>query len=233
MSTIPVLMYHSVSNNNQRMSVTIDNFFAQMKLMIKLGFGSVNLKDVLKKTDKKKFVITFDDGYEDVYYNALPILKELNLYATCFFVTNQIGKHNNWDSKRNNYKEMQLMNEEQIYHWNEIGLEVGSHSLDHKNLKVLNINNKTEQIVHSKTFFKKKFNIDIKSFSYPYGMYDDDSAEIVKNNYEFAVTTKRSRYKTDTFDVVKIPRIPINFDTSIYKFLIKILTFYEDIKFNS
>ena len=55
--------------------------------------------------------------------------------------------------------------------------------------------------------------------------------ELIKKNYMFAVTTKRSRYKTNTFEETQIPRVPINSNTSIYKFLIKILTFYEDIKF--
>jgi len=233
MSIIPVLMYHSISDESQPISVSIDNFYKQMNLMVRLGFKSVNLKDIHNEEDKKKFVITFDDGYEDVYKNALPILKKLNLNATCFFVANQIGRHNIWDSKKSNYKKMQLMNEEQIYDWIEQGNELGSHSLDHLNLRNLDIQNKTNQIVLSKKVFKEKFNIDVKSFSYPYGIFDTDCVELIKKNYKFAVTTKRSRYKTNTFEETQIPRVPINSNTSISKFLIKVLTFYEDIKFKN
>ena len=231
MTIIPVLMYHSISDESQPMSVSIDNFYKQMNLMVKLGFKSVNLRDIINEENKKKFVITFDDGYEDVYKNALPILKKLNLSATCFFVANLIGKHNIWDSKKENYKKMQLMNEEQIYSWIEHGHELGSHSLDHLNLTTLDHQNKTNQIVLPKKIFKEKFNIEVKSFSYPYGIFDSDCIELIKKNYKFAVTTKRSRYKTNVFEETQIPRVPINSNTSIYKFLIKILTFYEDIKF--
>ena len=199
-----------------------------MNLMIKLGFKSVNLKDVFNGTNNKKFVITFDDGYEDVYKNALPILKKLNLKATCFFVANQIGKYNYWDSNKNNYEKMQLMNEEQIHSWIEHGYELGSHYLT-----TLDIENKTKQIVLPKKIFKEKFNIDVKSFSYPYGIFDIDCIELIKKHYEYAVTTRRSRYKTNTFEVTQIPRVPVNSSTSIFKFLIKILTFYEDIKLKS
>ena len=74
---IPVLMYHSVSDNKNKMSVSKNNFKKQMKLMNKFGFKGVNLKDIDKNEKGKKFVITFDDGYEDVFINAFPILCEL------------------------------------------------------------------------------------------------------------------------------------------------------------
>ena len=54
MSVIPVLMYHSISNDDQKMSVSKHNFHKQMKMMLKLGFKGVNLRDVLKDKSKKK-----------------------------------------------------------------------------------------------------------------------------------------------------------------------------------
>ena len=231
MSAIPILMYHSISHENQYMSVHKDNFYRQMKLMIKLGFKSINLKDILTNSNDKNFVITFDDGYEDVYENALPILQELGLSATCFFVANNIGTFNTWDQGKKKYKRMKLMNKKQIYNWNKNGFEVGSHSLNHKNLCDLNMLDKSEQIVKSKIFFKENFNIDVKSFSYPFGVYDHTCAQLVKKDFNFAVTTKRSRFKKDKFNLFEIPRIPINFNTSQFKFFLKVSTFYEDIKF--
>ena len=59
----------------------------------------LNLKDLKNTNYKKKFVITFDDGYKDVFTNAYPILKNLQFKATCFFVANKIGKFNEWDIK--------------------------------------------------------------------------------------------------------------------------------------
>ena len=125
------------------------------------------------------------------------------------------------------------MNEDQIIQWYESGFEVGSHSLDHENLIEVNNAKKKEQIVMSKLILKEKYNIDVKSFSYPFGQFDADCVKIIKQNYEYAVTTKRSRYKTKIFETSKIPRVPINSDTTMFKFLIKTLTIYEDIKFKS
>jgi len=231
MNIIPILMYHSISDDNSKMSVSRDNFYNQMKLMTKLGFKSHQLKNIFDNKYKRKFVITFDDGYHSVYQNALPILKDLSLTATCFFVSNEIGKYNKWDSDKKNYGKLDLMNENQIKEWISYDCEVGSHTLDHKDLTSLTIDEKIVQIKSPLKFFKDKFDILIESFSYPYGKYDEDSVKIVKANYNFAVTTKRSRYKINTFDKSAIPRIPINSDTSNFKFLLKVLSIYEDIKY--
>ena len=37
-------------------------------------------------------MITFDDGYKDLIINALPLLKKYNFKATCFIVSDLIGK---------------------------------------------------------------------------------------------------------------------------------------------
>ena len=224
-------MYHSIANSNFDLSVNINAFSKQMNFMHKLGYQTVPLKNIHNDNEKKKFVITFDDGYKDIYENAFPILEKFKFKATCFFVPNQIGKYNTWDSDLNKYEKVSLMDKDQINEWNNRGHEVASHTLDHKDLTILNPQEKERQIVGPIVFFKKQFNINIKSFSYPYGKYDLTSVKIVEKNYEFAVTTRRSRYKENLFNSSLIPRIPINSNTSSFKFLFKILTFYEDLKF--
>jgi len=82
-------------------------------------------------------------------------------------------------------------------------------------------------------FLKKKLNIDIESFAYPFGSYDDDCIQIIKNNYKYAVTTKPSRYSMDKFKNYEMPRISINSKTSLFKFFLKTLTKYEDYKYRT
>ena len=83
---IPILMYHSISDGNNPLSVPIKNFEKQMKFMSHNDYKTINLKD-LSNLNKygKFFIITFDDGYEDVFVNALPILNKYDFTATCFF----------------------------------------------------------------------------------------------------------------------------------------------------
>ena len=255
---IPILMYHSISNGSHPLSVSLNNFEKQMKFMSNSGYKSINLSDlnnvydeheiesyskiknydgsqkiITKNSNKKYFIITFDDGYEDIYINALPILKKYSYKSVCFFVPEFIGKYNIWDENKEDFIKLNLMNIGQIKNWSNEGMSVGSHTSSHKNLNKINYNEKLYQILSPKKFFFEKLSLNINSFSYPFGHFDNESVEIVKKNYDFAVTTKRSRYKQDKFEFSLLPRIPINKTDSMFKFYLKIKTIYEDIKYKS
>lgn len=232
--SIPILMYHSVGSNNNPLSVTENNFESQMKLMKFLKYDTINFDDLsFNNNYKKKFIITFDDGYEDVFYNALPILKKYNYTAVCYFVTDLIGKYNKWDENKKNFIKLNLMNIEQIKIWFKSGMYIGGHSSSHSNLLFLNSTKKKNEIANPKKFFKEKLYIDINLFSYPFGKYDKETIKIIRDNYSYAVTTNRSRYKVGKFNNLEIPRIPINNNTSLFKFLLKTKTIYEDIKYKT
>ena len=225
-------MYHSIMDNHDK-SVSINSFELQMKLMRKMGYQTINFSDLNKNITKKKFIITFDDGYENLITNVFPILKKLEFSATCFVVTNMLNKYNVWDENRSDYKKMKLMNIDQIYEWVSNGFEIGSHTKDHLNLTSLDINKKKEQIIDSKNFINQSLGIKITSFAYPFGSFDDETIKIVQENYKYAVTTRPSKYNPNKFDDMKLPRISINKKTSILKFLLKILTNYENLKYKA
>lgn len=253
---IPILMYHSISNEKHQLSVSINNFEKQMKFMVNSGYETINLNDlnnidndfeiesyskiknydesqkiITKNSYKKYFIITFDDGYEDIYLNALPILKKYNFKSVCFFVSDYIGKYNIWDESRADFIKLNLMNIDQIKNWYNEGMSVGGHTSGHKNLNKLSYNEKLDEIIGPKDFFSKNLSLNINSFSYPFGRFDKESVEIVKKNYDFAVTTKRSRFKKNKFEFFVLPRIPVNRTDNMFKFYLKIKTIYEDIKY--
>jgi peptidoglycan/xylan/chitin deacetylase (PgdA/CDA1 family) len=228
---IPVLLYHNISKEKNYKDVHVKAFYEQMKLMKKMRYKTVNLNRINSKNLQKKFVITFDDAYQNIHDYVMPILKELDYTATCFFVSNYINKFNYWDISNNNFKKIPLMTDAQLNDWKDNDFEVGSHSLDHSNLNDLDEDELIIQLSESKKNLEDKFNIDVESFSYPYGKYNKNVIQLVKKYYRFAVTTKRSRFKFNKFDLLEIPRIPVNPDTNIFKFYLKIRTFYEDIKY--
>lgn len=229
---VPILMYHSISDDNNPLSVNLSNFEKQMSFLHKSNFKSVNFDSINKNEIKKKFIITFDDGYKNVFDNALPILLKFNFTATVFLVSDLIGQFNKWDMNKENFFKYELMDLDDIKKWLINGMSIGCHTANHFNLKSLDETTKKKEIVEPKFFFKDMLSYEVNSFSYPYGSYDDQSAKIVKENYKYAVTTNRSRYVTNKFAEHKIPRVPVNNKDNLFKFFIKINTFYEDIKFD-
>jgi peptidoglycan/xylan/chitin deacetylase (PgdA/CDA1 family) len=225
----PVIMYHNLAMSDSEEGIHLNEFEKQIKFINKLGFKSVNLNE-LDKLESKNIIITFDDGYENVHKFALPILNKYKFKATSFIITNKIDHYNDWDNSKLKHSKTKHANKEQIAEWISNGFEIGSHTTEHQNLTMLDKENKKKAINDPIIFFKEEFNYDIKSFCYPYGAYDYDCLDIVKENYKYAVTTKRGRYnpKINNF---QIPRVPINKNESKFKIFLKLLTFYEDIKY--
>ena len=96
---IPVLMYHDVTDDKKNKSaIYYKDFVNQIKILSNLNYKSFNLKDINNENYKKKIIITFDDGYENVSKIALDILDQFKQKATCFIVLNKIENFNNWEN---------------------------------------------------------------------------------------------------------------------------------------
>ncbi len=229
---IPVLSYHSISNDKSSISISTNIFEKQIIFLKKLGYESVNF-DEIDPNKKNQIILTFDDGYKDILINALPILKKYNFKSTCFFVTNLIGKNNNWDSKKENFKIKELMNPDDIKKWYENGMSVQSHSHNHLDLTKLSNAEIINELEYSKKYLKEKFNIKSDVFCYPFGKVNRNVYEITKKIYKNAVTTNRSRYNINKHNRILIPRIDMGKKISLFKLYLKLKTFYEDIKYKN
>lgn len=87
---IAILMYHKVSNINNdynNINVSMKNFREQM-MYLKKHYKIKTFED--NNNSENSIIITFDDGFDDMYYNAFPILKELSIPATVFVSTDEM-----------------------------------------------------------------------------------------------------------------------------------------------
>lgn len=229
---IPVLLYHSISNDNSPMSLNINFFENQMRYLKNNGFETVDFNEIdpnLKS--KKQIIITFDDGYKDILNNALPILKKYNFKATSFFVTNLIGQNNSWDVKKKSYKKKEIMNPSDILQWISSGMHIGSHSHNHVDLTKISEEKLLYELEFSKKFLEDKFDNKNNIFCYPYGKVNENVHYHTKKFYSKAVTTNRSRYSLKRHNTHLIPRIDMGKNFSSFKLYLKLETIYEDIKY--
>ena len=229
---IPILLYHSISNDNSPMSLNINFFENQMKYLKNNGFETVDFNEIdpnLKS--KKQIIITFDDGYKDILNNALPILKKYNFKATSFFVTNLIGQNNSWDVKKKSYIKKEIMNPSDILQWISSGMHIGSHSHNHVDLTKISEEKLLYELEFSKKFLEDKFDNKNNIFCYPYGKVNENVHYHTKKFYSKAVTTNRSRYSLKRHNTHLIPRIDMGKNFSSFKLYLKLETIYEDIKY--
>ncbi len=78
------------------MIVTLEDFTEQMNYLKKNNYTVLSLKEFElfmineKKVPAKSILITFDDGYKNVFEFAYPVLKSHGFYATHFIITGLI-----------------------------------------------------------------------------------------------------------------------------------------------
>ncbi|WP_439273611.1 polysaccharide deacetylase family protein [Pseudochrobactrum sp. HB0163] len=214
-SSVPILIYHSVDVPPSRdkpfrsLHVHPEDFRRQMKWLKRLGYQGLSMRDARPYLEGKKqgkiAVITFDDGFYNVYHHALPVLREFGFTATNYFVANQIGGRNEWDIPHGAV-EIPCMTAEQLRDWAANGHEVGAHTLDHIYLPDATKQEAERQIAGSKTRLEEILGTEILNFCYPYGGENAQIREIVREaGYQYATTTKRGRARTGD-DPFGLPR---------------------------
>ncbi|KGL39485.1 polysaccharide deacetylase family protein [Listeria sp. SHR_NRA_18] len=182
---IPVLMYHSINTNVKNNLITPPNEFdAQMKWLVDNGYHTVTLAelDALLETGKnvpdKPVVITFDDGYQDNYTNAYPILKKYGLKANIFVITDKIAKNNHFDEAA--LKEMSAY-----------GIEMDSHTVHHHELNTLSYEEQLKELQDSKTVLERLTGKKVNSICYPVGRYNEDTVRAAEaTGYAMGFTTE-------------------------------------------
>jgi len=187
-----VLMYHHIgalpSNADsirQGLTVSSEEFDAQLKYLSQNGFTFLTLeqlnKDITaKKIPDKVVVMTFDDGYDNNFKDAWPLMKKYNAKGTFFIITSKIGKD-------------EYMTKEQIKELSDAGNEIGSHSVTHPNLATTKGKTLENEIVQSRADLEGIISRPVVSFCYPAGKYNDDTINAIKSaGYKMAVTTRSS-----------------------------------------
>lgn len=193
---LPIVMYHYVEvvkdeGDRIRKSLNIHPyvFERQMKALSDAKFETYFVKDVptilrgVNHISTRSAVLTFDDGYEDFYTYAFPILKKYNIKSTIYLVWNFIGRKG-------------FLNKKQINEIIDSGIvEVGSHAVNHIGLSGLPVKSEKFQIDDSKDLLEEEFGIEISTFAYPYGSYDERSTKLVEDaQYIAAVSVKSGAF---------------------------------------
>ena len=105
-------MYHhvqtketAVANKQTSLTVNTEIFKTQMQYLKDKNYNVLTMNDLINFFDsgasvpKHSVLLTFDDGYQDFYSDAFPILNSLGFHATVFTSTGLINNpgYLNWD----------------------------------------------------------------------------------------------------------------------------------------
>lgn len=169
-----VVTFHRVSSP-AKAGLTCDvEMFTRYCEFFARYFRVVSLSNLIHKLEKgvplnRELVITFDDGYQDNYLNAAPILKSMGLSATFFVTTAFVGTDFIpwWDKKRSLHYPWMTWDQVQSLH--KQGFEIGAHTRSHVDLAEISGDKAWEEINGSRVDLEQKLSAPISLFAYPYG----------------------------------------------------------------
>lgn len=187
---IPILMYHAVhvmdpsEASNANLIVDPDLFEAQIKSLAKAGYYFLTPEEAYKALTenalpaKKVVWLTFDDGNEDFYTIAYPILKKYKAKATNNVITGFVKKGNAGNLTVKQMKEMMTH-----------GMSFQSHTVNHPDLSTTDKATQKVELSDSIDFLENKLNTKVNTIAYPSGRYNQTTLDLAKKTYKLGLTT--------------------------------------------
>ena len=187
---IPILMYHAVhvmdpsEASNANLIVDPDLFEAQIKALSKAGYYFLTPEEAYKAFTenalpaKKVVWLTFDDGNEDFYTIAYPILKKYKAKATNNVITGFVKKGNAGNLTVKQMKEMMAH-----------GMSFQSHTVNHPDLSATDKATQKAELTDSIDFLENKLNTKVNTIAYPSGRYNQTTLDLAKKTYKLGLTT--------------------------------------------
>ncbi len=212
---VPILMYHHIAvpppnadGIRLDLSVPPQRFEEMMAYFAGKGFHSVKIGDVYdalysnKPLPSNPIVFTFDDGYEDVYTNALPILQKYNFIGTFYIATGLLERP-------------AYMTWAQVEALAKAGMDVESHSVTHPSLKAKPLNFLRTEIGESKKALEARLGTKVYFFCYPSGQYDAMTIQVLQEfGYLSATTTWGGAYENSEVPF-EWPRVRVHGDDRV------------------
>lgn len=204
---VPVLIYHHVkpikpSDDAIERGLTIlpSQFLTQMEKLRRNGFRTLSAAKIVQalrfgqSLPARPVVLTFDDGYADVYTNVYPVLRRLHMTATFFIVPGFLGtpRYLTWA---------------QVLTMARTGMDIEAHTLSHPDLTTLTAAKAWHEIAGSRQLLEQRLHRDVRVLAYPYGAYNDAIVrDVARAGYYAAFTTHQSWILTSS-NLLTLPRV--------------------------
>lgn len=146
--------------------------------------------------------ITFDDGYNSVYNQALPITRPLGENSTLYIITNDIGKSG-------------YMTKSMLSTMKTQGNEIASHTVTHPYLTTVTSKKLQTELLNSRDVLASYFTGPINNFASPYGDYNDAVINAIKPLYRSHRTIDAGFNSKDSFDQYRIKSYMIEYTTPV------------------
>jgi peptidoglycan/xylan/chitin deacetylase (PgdA/CDA1 family) len=215
-ANVPIVMYHYVRYVDRAtdplgfsLSVTPEQLAQQLDWLLAQGYTTVRMDRAsacmfgADVCPVRSVALTFDDGYADAYSAALPALQARGMVATFYIITDRVGQP-------------EYVSWEQLAALRDAGMEIGSHTLNHPDLRTLGPEQLAAEVGSSGQVLRERLGVPASSFCYPAGRYNAEVLAAVRAaGYLNATTTRADQ---DFSEPLALPRVRVFGEITLAQF---------------
>ena len=206
-----VIGYHRVAERDDSMTVRTSTFAQHISWLAagRVHVPIVEVDDAVRRPGRewprRAVAVTFDDAWQDVYANALPVLSAAGIPSTLYVPTKLIGSR-------------EYMTRAQVQECAAAGMRIGGHSQSHVDLRACNDAELEREVRGCREDLEDLLGEAMTGFAYPYGHHDERvHAAVAAAGFTSAVSTQRAWARPDG-DALLIPRnIVEGFDVATFR----------------
>lgn len=204
-------MYHYISAPPSNadairldLSVPPDRFEAHLAYLRQAGYQTVTMQQLVYALSgqatlpAKPILLTFDDGYRDNYTNAFPLLRQYGYTGVFYIFTYPLDvgdpTYLSWDM---------------VIEMHRAGMEFGSHTYRHSDLRGRDVDFLVYEIVGSKEAIEQHIGEPVRFFSYPAGRYDDLTIKVLDSAHFWSAVTTAWGIEQSYRNRFEMPRIRV------------------------
>lgn len=180
-----ILIYHQVGVKfGREMEVSTETFTKQLDWMQTYG-EIVDLETAIERRGEpgadKLFVLTFDDGFVDVYENAFPLMKDRGIPFTLYLTTRPIETGQPLDPR---YPDARPLTWDQVNEMHARSLAtVGAHTHTHLDVRNASPDQIRDELDRSDSAIASNVGHMPKHFAYPWGWWSVAADPLVRERY--------------------------------------------------
>lgn len=213
-----ILMLHRVvvhrsDGENRELEITPEFLKRTIETYRKQGYRFVSIDEACEiigrgRTDQPFVCLTFDDGYQDNYDIAYPILKQYEIpfaiYITTGFIDNQLPMWWYTNEKLGiSTESLKALAADPL-------CTIGAHTVSHPKLDTLSPQEQQKEIEQSLQELESFLGHPIHHFSYPHGAYNADTLKIVNDShFVSALRAWGGTIRKGDASLLELPRIEL------------------------
>ena len=186
--SLAVLTFHALDDRPSVLSFSPRLFRHGMRLLHEHGYKTLGLAQAVKHVRQGSpfpdhaLALTFDDGYQSVYTEALPVLQQYGMTATVF---PRLGSRDPAKpiSRLPRFEDRTMLSWQEMQEMLRCGLTFGAHTITHPDLTRLAPDQIRAEVCDSKAILEDALSTSVTCFAYPFGRYSELSRNIVSEHF--------------------------------------------------